>query len=406
MSAPTTDVEPAGRDGSPGRAVTAVRWVVVVVIGVVLLALVSARGGGPDRPLDPTSAQRPGARALVQVLADQGVQVTIVRGVTELGSTSTTGATVVVTDLTRLSAQRTSDLLSLTATSAELVLVGAEQRHLEALGANVTAYPSRTPDAGGQCPDPLLDGLMLSQASIRYVTTDATAVPCLGIGDEPTQVATSHGQESTPAVALALPRTPVRAPVRLLGTQRSWANATITEADNAAVALRLLGQRARLVWVTPSLTDGISLGSGDDAGGSDSGWPPWRGPLLGLLGSGVVLLAFARGRRLGPLSREPLPVLVPAAETVVSRARLYRASHDPSRAAAILRLGTIGRLAEHVGLRREDDVPALCSAVARAAATDPEQVHALLAGPLPHTERDLVDFATSLSDLEEKVRHP
>ena len=45
----------------------------------------------------------------------------------------------------------------------------------------------------------------------------------------------------------------------------------------------------------------------------------------------AVLAAAARARRLGAPVAEPLPVLVPATETVTGRGRLYQRSRDRGR---------------------------------------------------------------------------
>ena len=66
-----------------------------------------------------------------------------------------------------------------------------------------------------------------------------------------------------------------------------------------------------------------------------------------LAAAGAVLLALVRARRLGPPVAEPLPVLVPAAESVTGRGRLYEriaareASLDALRAAAIARMARV-----------------------------------------------------------------
>ena len=55
--------------------------------------------------------------------------------------------------------------------------------------------------------------------------------------------------------------------------------------------------------------------------------------------------AFWRGRRLGPLVVENLPVVVRASETMEGRARLYQKSSARLHALDALRIGAIQRLA-------------------------------------------------------------
>ena len=93
----------------------------------------------------------------------------------------------------------------------------------------------------------------------------------------------------------------------------------------------------------------------------------WAGPASVLVGVAVVLLAVVRGRRLGRLVREPLPVVVRAIETTESRGRLYRRAGDRERAAAVLRAGTAQRLTARLALARGAAPAALVGAVSAAA---------------------------------------
>ena len=64
----------------------------------------------------------------------------------------------------------------------------------------------------------------------------------------------------------------------------------------------------------------------------------------------VLLLALWKGRRLGPLVAEQLPVVVRASETVEGRGRLYRSRRAGDRAADALRTATLQRMMPRLGL--------------------------------------------------------
>jgi hypothetical protein len=64
------------------------------------------------------------------------------------------------------------------------------------------------------------------------------------------------------------------------------------------------------------------------------------------------VLALWRGRRLGPVVEEPLPVVVRAAETVEGRSRLYRKAGARDVAAEALRRAAVRRLGTALGLPR------------------------------------------------------
>ena len=117
-------------------------------------------------------------------------------------------------------------------------------------------------------------------------------------------------------------------------------------ADNAAVALRLLGQRDRLVWYVPEAADLV----GDDGVSLRTLLPEWIFPGLWIAGATVLALLLWRVRRLGPLVTEPLPVTVKAIETTQSRGRLYRKAGDRAHAAQALRRAARTSLASRLHL--------------------------------------------------------
>ncbi len=164
-------------------------------------------------------------------------------------------------------------------------------------------------------------------------------------------------------------------------------NERLAEDGNAALALRLLGDSDRLVWYVPAIDDLGDLG-GPTAPGFGELLPPWAGPLALQLGLVVLVAAVWRGRRLGPLVTEPLPVIVRAAETTRGRGRLYRRSRAYGHAAAALRAGTARRAAARLGLPRSAAAPAVIDALSRATGRPADDVAALLYGPPPTDDAD------------------
>ena len=64
----------------------------------------------------------------------------------------------------------------------------------------------------------------------------------------------------------------------------------------------------------------------------------------------VALVAVWKGRRIGPLVAEQLPVVVRASETVEGRGRLYRSRRARDRAAEALRTAALQRMMPRLGL--------------------------------------------------------
>jgi hypothetical protein len=199
-----------------------------------------------------------------------------------------------------------------------------------------------------------------------------------------------------------LPGTATDAPTTVVGVPDAATNRFVTEADNAGVLVRLLGGSPRLVWLHPSALD---LGA-DTGAESEPVWPDWLRGVLVLLGLAFLALAVARGRRLGRLVPEPLPVVVRAVETTESRAELYRAARDRPRAAVVLRRASAGRLAARLGLRQSTPPSVLVPAVADATGVPAAEVERLLVGPVPTDDAGLVTLARQLAHLEEKARRP
>ena len=179
---------------------------------------------------------------------------------------------------------------------------------------------------------------------------------------------------------------------RYLAAPALMTNALLADDGNAALTVRALGHHERLVWFLPSR---VSAGVAP--------LPPLFAP-LGLLAGGVALtLAVWRGRRLGRVVIEPLPVAVPPAEAILGRAHLYRRARATAHAGAALRAGTARRLARHLGLPRSAGPDALVPAVAAAAGWLPDAVAGLLYHRFPSSDAELVALSTALRTLEREV---
>ncbi|MGL5862866.1 MAG: DUF4350 domain-containing protein, partial [Phycicoccus sp.] len=174
--------------------------------------------------------------------------------------------------------------------------------------------------------------------------------------------------------------------------------------SHAGLGVRALGSGDRLVWYQPGAGDLTAPGPGGETGELRPIWPVWTTPAVVLVGVVVVLLAVVRGRRLGRLVREPLPVVVRAVETTESRGRLYRRSGDRARAAEVLRAATRERLARRLALPRGVPFPAVVTAVAGSTGRSTDEVATVLGGPPPGDDAALVQLARQLTDLEERVR--
>lgn len=185
----------------------------------------------------------------------------------------------------------------------------------------------------------------------------------------------------------------------VLGSTAIIGNRLLDEDGNAALTLRTLGSEGHLVWYLPGVAD---LGTASSPKSLDDLAPDWVA-VLGPWLTFVALLAVVwRGRRLGPLVFEPLPVIVKAAETAEGRARLYHDAHAVDRAADNLRAGTLVRLAAALRLGAGATADDVAAAAARHLNREPLETISILHRS-PQTESELVSWAQELLRLEKEV---
>jgi hypothetical protein len=387
VSAAATAAAPAP-PARPGlwRRHRATMVIVVAAAAAVVVALLVGDRPPTSGALDPDNPGGDGARAVARVLDGQGVDVEVVRGAEALDRSDLGPSTTVVVTSTDLLGRSTSGRLLNALAGADLVVVEPEPGVIEALGLRAqswTVVPGT--DRAAQCADPLLTGLEIRvDVATEYDTGNDTGTGCF-TGE--------HGH------LLAHPRDGIT----LLGASRLLTNDQVLGADNAAVALRLLGQRDRLVWYVPEVGDLV----GDDGVSLRTLLPEWIFPGLWIAGATVVALLLWRVRRLGPLVTEPLPVTVKAIETTRSRGRLYRRSGDRAHAARALRRAARTSLASRLHLPAAvTDEATLVRDVARHVGRPLDEVGALLSStaPPPGTDDDLITLANDLAALEREAR--
>ncbi len=383
-AAPSAGNTTGEREGLWQRHRATLAIVAGAVAAVVVVLLVGDRPP-TSAPLDPDNPGVDGARAVARVLGNEGVDVVVARGAGQLDDTELGAGTTVVVTSTYLLGESTTRRLLDHLDGAALVVAEPDPLVIDALGLTTETWavaPHEDREAG--CADPLFDGLALR---VDRGTEYDTEIGCF---------AGEHGN------LLALPREGLT----FLGAAELLTNDQVLRADNAAVALRLLGQRDRLVWYVPDAADLV----GGDGVTLSTLLPRWIFPGLWVLGAATVALLLWRVRRLGPLVTEPLPVTVKAIETAHSRGRLYRKSGDRAHAARALRRAARASVAERLHLPRTTtaDQVGLVREVSRHLDRPREQVYALLAddGPMPLTDSDLIALANDLAALQREVRRP
>lgn len=373
------------------------RWFTpLVVVGLLLTAtlavtLVNPGGNANADDLDPANPGYTGAQGLAQVLRSHGVAVTIVRSQRELLDQSVDSATTVaITGTHKLSARTARTAMTHAASAASLVLLDADPEVTNGMGLPVASHlTDLTKVRAGCLGTDLGEDFRLAAASRAYVPAAngsgaTTCFPDKGNGG---------------GALVSLPAAAGRVPVILIGDESLIVNGAILDADNAAIALRLFGHTGRLIWYVPSAAD---IAAADSTSRSIA--PSWFQPGLVLGASAMLLVCLWRGRRLGRLVTEPLPVVVRAVETTESRGRMYRKSRDRTRALAVLQQATRRRLGSYLGLSPSADLRSVAAASAAVSGRDYRVVLHLLDAPSAPDDSSLLERANTLSALEKEVR--
>lgn len=347
---------------------------------LVAVLLTGSPTNGADH--DPDNPGARGARALAQVLADEGVELEVVRSASALEDQALgADTTVVVTSADNLG-QSTADRLLAAAADSRVIVTTPSPAALEALDISATASFSSFDGSQAECTDTGLGDLSGLEVEVDVAASYATTAGCFP-------------GEGGYAIASAGDG------VVLLGAAGIMENDQVLRADNAAIALRLLGQRPRVVWYVPSLGDLV----GDDGVGLRSLLPAWLLPALWLLGIAMLAVIWWRGRRLGALASEPLPVTVRSLETTEARGRLYRSTSARGHAADVLRRSTRSDLASHLRLPT-GEVEVLVRDVATRLDRPTTDIDALIGerATAPTTDDELIRLAAELAELDREVR--
>jgi len=367
-------------------------WLVlagVAVLGAVGSLVVVGSGATAGTPFDPTDPRTVGTKALAEVLRDSGVDVAptdSLQATLDAAADAPDDTTVVVHDALGLlddaAWQQLGDASRVT------VLLEPDDIALGSLAPQVSVVgPVDDGTATPSCGLRLLDRVeRVTAAGTAYALDDADAddsVACLPVTDGSGLVEVDDGEHVT----------------TVLGLTEALTNGTIAEDDDAALALTVLGRTDHLVWYLPGPEDVPAGGTGSLA----SLTPAWVTPVLVLAALTALTAAVWRGRRLGPLVVERLPVVVASDETREGRARLYERSGARGHALDQLRYGTAGRLGRALGLSSSASVDDVVARSADLLGADPRGVRDVLVDAQPADDAELVRLADSLRDLEAAV---
>jgi hypothetical protein len=383
VAAPSTSTSPTARSlWRGGRGVVLVSLLIIAVAALAALLTGTSKDG---RPLDPADATLSGGKALAQILRQRNVRVERVSSVEEVQRLDAPGNQLLVSDTTFLSSD---DAHRLATTRADRLIVGAPPE-LSALAPGIEVAKA----AATLSREPSCDLPAATRAGSAYVggasfTVPAGAIGCYPDADGPTLVRRAYGSMT----------------VTVVGDGSFMTNQRLAEDGNAALAVNLAGARPVLIWLVAPDQPQVTPGSGQATLGElIPAGVPWAVLQLGVA---VLVVALWRGRRLGPVVVEKLPVVVRAAETVEGRGRLYRARRARDRASVTLRSACVSRIAPRLGLSGDATPDEIVAATALRTGHDAVWVRSVMYGLVPADDAGLVALAGHLDILERQVREP
>lgn len=364
------------------RALAALAAIVVAAMCLVVWNQLAPKGN--DTPLSAGNAGPDGARAVTRILARHGVNVHEADTFEAARAALDAGPSPTLLLYDRYGFLDERRLLELAAAAERLVLVTPRLETLTALDGSIRqagVVPDAVPLLAPGCPLP--DAQAAGEISGAEGFVYDGGVSCY-----------RPGGSSAGLLSVSLDGR-----LFVLGSTAVLGNGLLDEQGNAALALRTLGSSQDLVWYLPSVADLEDSGSPATLEELAPDWVRFLGPWLLV----VALAAIAwRGRRLGPLVFEPLPVVVKAVETAEGRARMYHDAHALDQARDNLRAGTLVRLAAKLRLGPGSGADTVIDAAALAAGRPATGVRELL-NERPGSEARLVAWAQELNNLEKEV---
>lgn len=361
-------------------------WGAIVIFALVVGiagALVSGVGDWTERDrLDPESVGPGGTAALVAILRDQGVDVSVARDRDEaLRLLEQRPATLVMPDSPLLQDGALRELFD---GAGDVVLIDPRSRGVEMLfpGASAGAVAPAGAVASA-CDIPAADRAGPVVPGRLFDPGPSGATGCYPVDDQFGLLVDAGGDRVVSAI----------------DGNELVTNERLADDGNAALALNLMGRLPHLVWYVPSLTDS-DVASDPTLGELTPGWVT---PAIVLLAVAVVTAGIWRGRRFGPLVVERLPVTARATETMEGRGRLYERGRDAVHAADSLRLGALERMRRMLALPPAASAAQIAEAAAELTGTPPAKVRGALFEREPRTEAELLAVSDDLREIEDAV---
>lgn len=392
-----------------GLARSSALWVfAVIVVLIAAIVTVLVQGGENTSELHYESTEDGGGRAFVEVLRDHGRDLATTESLGEAGAALDAGETVVVyAGGWTMSDPAIEDLSARAAASdARVVLIAPEQQievWTDALLYDYLSEGAATPPSRRA---PTCDADIANTAgTVRH---DDTGSEYFSTTSEPEDSVFCYGADSGDVVPHGMyaqvPHGDAGGTLTVMGSAQWFANGSLAHEGHMSLVGGVLIADQPITYYYPVQSDQPSDGDDGEAGGPPT-WlfPRWAVAAL-LWSLPVALVALlVYGRRLGPLAIEPLPVIVPAAETVRGRSALLQRSQGRAEALADLRTAALVRLGRRLALPPDAPAAEVVSRAAAVSGIDPAWAEAVLLTEHPHDDETLIRISIDITTIESEV---
>lgn len=358
-------------------------WVLAALAGIVVTALLVTKAPRPEGYLDPDAVTQRGGHALAQLLRDRDVTVTRATTISQVREAMRPGSQLMVLDNGNISDEILDVLVDLPGDRLLLTPFSATRERL-ASAVRITSYQG--------------DEIVEPHCDLREAQHAGAIQTYIG----PTYAFTNPGpgQVSCYAGMLVRYQDGTRT-ITVLGDDTPLTNLQLTKQGNAALAMNLAGRSSHLVWYVPERP---KVGTSAQPKSMGDLIPDQVSMAIWQLCIVVLLLAIWRGRRLGPVVAEKLPVIVRASETTEGRGRLYRSRRARDLASDSLREAARYRIVRRLGLPVDETPQVITTTVAQRIGRNPSEIHHVLFGPVPSDDQQLTSLTQQLDIIERQVR--
>lgn len=358
-------------------------WILAALVGIVVTALLVTKSPRPEGYLDPEAVTQRGGHALAQLLRDRDVTVIRATTIAEVRAATRPDSQLMVLDNGNISSEILDVLVGLPGDRL-LLAPYSDTRERLAAQVRITSYQSKK--------------VVEPDCDLREAQRAGAIQTYIG----PTYAYTNPGPGQVSCYRGTLMRyRDGNRTVTVLGDDTLLTNMQLTKQGNAALAMNLAGRSSHLVWYIPERP---KVGTSAQPKSMGDLIPDQVNMAIWQLCIVVLLLAIWRGRRLGPVVAEKLPVIVRASETTEGRGRLYRSRRARDLASDALREAARYRIVRRLGLPIDEAPQVIATTVAQRVGRDPAEIHHLLFGPVPSDDQQLTNMTQQLDILEGQVR--